>query len=83
MFKLTLSTRAQGDLRTISPKYRQALKSVFQEIKEDAELGKPLHKELTGMLAWKFGPIRIVYRINKSAKNVFIVTIGHRSTVYQ
>ncbi len=43
--------------------------------------GKPLRRSLNGYWSLRVGKYRVIYRIAKNA--VYIVLIGHRSTVYR
>lgn len=46
-------------------------------------VGKPLLRELSGYLAARRGPYRIVYRINEETNTLEVVRIDHRSRVYR
>lgn len=43
---------------------------------------KPLHGPLKGLWRYRVGRFRIIYRVNKEAKEVQIVTIRARSEAY-
>ena len=43
---------------------------------------KPLHGALKGLWRYRIGKFRIVYRVNRGAKQVQIVTIRARGEVY-
>jgi mRNA interferase RelE/StbE len=46
-------------------------------------IGRPLQRELTGLLSARVGPYRVVYRINDNEKAVIIERVDHRSDVYR
>jgi len=55
---------------------------IFEELKEDATIGKPLTRELTGRFSLRVGVYRIIYTVNKTDEIVHVITAGHRSVVY-
>lgn len=83
MYKIKLTAQAKRELKNISKLHQQALTSVFEELKDDPFLGKPLTRELTGRFSYKIGVHRVVYKINEKDKVVYIISAGHRATVYQ
>lgn len=83
MYKIKLTAQAKRELKNISRMHQQALTSVFEELKDDPFLGKPLTRELTGRFSYKVGVFRIIYKVNDHDKIVRVLTAGHRSTMYQ
>lgn len=83
MFKITIAPQAKRQLRLIPKQYKAALSSVIDELKEDPFSGKALIRELTGRFAYRIGPFRMIYKVNKKDKIVNIITVGHRSKVYK
>ena len=82
MYKLRISREAIKELKNISRRRRDAVLAALEEIKEDPFIAKPLTRELTGRFSYKIGVYRIIYKINKKDRIVEIITVGHRSTVY-
>lgn len=83
MYKLVISPQAKKEIKKLPKKYQAAILTALKEIKEDPFLGKPLSRELTSMLSFRVGLYRIVYKINKNNKTIFVYTAGHRATVYK
>lgn len=83
MFKLDIAPQAAKELKKIPKQYRDAIRFVLRELKEDPTIGKPLGRELTGKFAIKIGVYRIVYKINYKDKIIYVPTAGHRGTVYK
>jgi len=83
MFHLKLTSRAKRELKNISYRHRLALGNIFEEIKEDPSIGKPLTRELTGKYSYKVAVYRIIFKVNKKDKIITIITVGHRATVYK
>lgn len=82
MLRLKLTSKAKKELKNISYRHRIALANIFDEIKDDPEMGKPLTRELTGKYSYKVGVYRIIYKVNKKDKLITVLTAGHRGKVY-
>ena len=82
MYTIKLTARAKKELKNISKRHKEAIGLIFEELKEDATLGKPLTRELTGRFSLGVGVYRIIYTVNKSDKTIHVFTAGNRSTVY-
>ena len=83
MYRLIISPQAQKQLKTIKIAYQHAVKLALEDIKEDPTLGKPLLRELAERLSYRVGIYRIIYKVNEKDKIIYILTAGHRATVYQ
>lgn len=82
MYKLIISPEARKELKKIKKVHQTTIKLVLQEIKEDPFIGKPLTRELTGRFSCRVGVYRIIYKINKIDRAVYILTAGHRAMIY-
>ena len=82
MFRIKLAERAKKELQEISKRHIQALAEIFEELKDDPYLGKPLTRELLGRYSYRVGVFRIIYQINEKDREILILTAGHRSTIY-
>lgn len=83
MYEVILTPRAQKELKRLPKRYQRAIVLSLHELREYPFSGKPLTRELTGQFSLRVGVYRILYKINKQNKIVSVLTIGHRSTVYQ
>ncbi len=83
MYRIITSLEAKKGLKTIAKIYRKAVAEAIEMLKDDPYLGKPLTRELTGRYAYKIHVYRVIYRINHRDKIVYILTAGHRGTIYQ
>lgn len=83
MYCIIISPEAKKGLKTIAKIYRKAVAETIEALKDDPHLGKPLTRELTGRYAYKIHVYRIIYKINHRDKIVYILTTGHRGTIYQ
>jgi len=82
MYKLRLTSRAKKELKYISKRYKHSIGIIFEDLKENPFLGKPLVRELTGLYSYRVGQFRIIYKFIKRDKVIQIITAGHRSTIY-
>lgn len=83
MYNIKLTARAREELKNLSKAHQFSVGQIIEELKEDPFIGKPLTRELTRRYSYRIGVFRIVYKINKRDKIVYILIVGHRSTVYQ
>ena len=83
MYRIKLTAKAKKELKTISKLHQRAIAFIYEELKDNPYLGKPLTRELTGRFTLRVGVNRIIYKVNKKDKIVLILTAGHRATVYE
>lgn len=82
MYRIKLTPKAKRELKILSKLHKEAIGSVFEDLKDTPFLGKPLTRELTGRYTYRIGVYRIIYKVNKRDKQVTVLTVGHRSTIY-
>ena len=83
MYEINISAKAKRELRSLSTRHEIALDIIYEELKDNPQLGKPLTRELIGRFSFRVGNYRIIYNINEKDKKIYILTVGHRSIVYQ
>ncbi len=83
MFKLKIADEAKIKLKQISKEKQITFGEIFEEIRDNPLIGKPLTKELTKRFSYKIGSYRIIYLINIKDKVVTITSAGHRGTIYK
>lgn len=83
MYEINISAKAKRELRSLSARHEIALDIIYEELKDNPQLGKPLTRELIGRFSFRVGNYRIIYNINEKDKKIYILTVGHRSIVYQ
>jgi mRNA interferase RelE/StbE len=52
-------------------------------LESPGRLGHPLQRELTGLMAARRGPYRVVYEIDDDDMTVNVLRIDHRADVYR
>ena len=83
MYQIKLTAQAKKELKKIKLLHQKAIDAVFEDLKENPRLGKPLTRELTGKYSYKIGVYRLISSINAKDKIIFILTAGHRATIYK
>ncbi len=82
MYNLIVSPKAERQLRPIRKLYQEEVKEAIEELKHDPFSGKLLGEELAGKYSYRIDVYRIIYLINKEDKTIYIISAGHRSSVY-
>ena len=83
MYELRIFKQASREIKKISRMHQKALLEALNAIRENPFSGKPLARELTGRYSYRVGVYRIIYKINKKDKIIFVLSAGHRSRVYK
>ena len=82
MFKIIISPKAIKQLKILKFVHKEAVDFAIDDLKSNPELGKKLRDKLSGKYAYRVGVYRIIYKIDESNRIVYIISAGHRSTVY-
>ena len=82
MYELRIYKKAEREIKKAIKVQQAAIVEALSEIQEFPLSGKPLERELSGRFSYRVGNFRIIYKVNEKTKTIFIVTVGHRSTVY-
>jgi len=82
VYELSFTPKAIGALEQIKGKLRKQLEKALDRIRKDPFLAKPLRDELVGLHSERVSTYRIIFRIIKEKKEVRIVLIEHRKSVY-
>lgn len=84
MFKLLFTAKSKKQLKLISRQHHiQSLKAIFDDIKENPLIGKPLEDKLKHKYSYRVSVYRIIYKINWKNKTVTIHIADHREVVYE
>ncbi|PIQ73302.1 type II toxin-antitoxin system mRNA interferase toxin, RelE/StbE family [Candidatus Roizmanbacteria bacterium CG11_big_fil_rev_8_21_14_0_20_36_8] len=83
VYKIKITAKAKQELKNLSIRHKNVLNAIYEELKDNPYLGKPLTRELTGRFSYRVGVYRIIYNINERDKTIFVITAGHRGVVYK
>ncbi|MGD0771105.1 MAG: type II toxin-antitoxin system RelE/ParE family toxin [Tepidisphaeraceae bacterium] len=86
MFEVLLSPPAGRYFDNADPPLRKRLERCFQQLRLDPYRHnniKRLTGEFVGLLRFRVGDWRVIYRVDDSASRVVVIDIGHRRDVYE
>jgi mRNA interferase RelE/StbE len=70
-------------IRPLHPDLKRSIKSAVRAIATDPECGEPLLRELDGLWKYRVRRFRIVYAIDRKARAIRLMAVGHRRHVYE
>jgi mRNA interferase RelE/StbE len=70
-------------IRTLHPDLKRSIKSAVRAISADPECGEPLLRELDGLWKFRVRRFQIVYAIDRKARTIRLMAVGHRQSVYE
>lgn len=82
MYQLSFTPKAIEALERAKGKIRKQLEKALERVQKDPFLSKPLRDELAGLNSERVATYRIIFRIIKEKKEVRIILIEHRKSVY-
>ena len=82
-YHVAIPPSVAGRIRHLSPDLKRAVRETIRAIADDPGRGEPLKRELSACLKYRVRRFRIVYRVDRDAKSVAILAVGHRRTIYE
>jgi mRNA-degrading endonuclease RelE of RelBE toxin-antitoxin system len=82
-YTVVLSRQAERYYKKLGEKARKQLREGLIVLEIDAYAGKRLHGDLKEYSSLRVGKMRAIYRVSEKEKNVCIVAIGPRKTIYK
>lgn len=70
-------------IRSLHPDLKRSIKSAVRAIAADPGCGEPLLRELDGLWKYRVRRFRIVYAIDRKARVIRVMAVGHRRSVYE
>ena len=83
MYKIIYTREAKTAIDKLTLKKKRQVKDAIGRIARKPKIGKQLTHELTGLLSYRSGTYRIIYRIYHKEVLVLILTVGHRKDIYK
>ena len=81
--QLALSENAEREYKKIPKREQLKIKKRLAAIENDPYSGKKLGGELAKYYSVRAWPYRIIYRIDKEKKLIFVEKIQHRKSAYK
>lgn len=82
MYRTLYTEEAAKRIRKLDGAVKERVRKAIVRISEHPDLGKPLTGLLNDRWSYRVGDGRILYKIRKAEVLILILTIGHRSEVY-
>jgi mRNA interferase RelE/StbE len=82
-YRAQLGSEVSAVIRHFPPEVKRALKAAIRALTRNPEIGEPLHGELEGRLKYRVRRYRIVYQLNRAARVLHVVAVGHRRSIYE
>jgi mRNA interferase RelE/StbE len=70
-------------IRHLPPDVKRALRAAIRALAVNPAAGEPLHAELEGRFKYRVRRYRIIYRVDRAARILRIVAVGHRRSIYE
>jgi mRNA interferase RelE/StbE len=83
VYRLDIPPHIAEIVRHLPPELKRAIKQALRSLSADPFAGTPLIAELTGLWRIKVRRFRIVYQLDRKAREIRIFAIGHRREVYE
>ncbi|MDZ7963194.1 MAG: type II toxin-antitoxin system RelE/ParE family toxin [Aulosira sp. DedQUE10] len=86
MYELTLTRKAQKFYEEVDTSLAERLNRCFDQLRENPYEHpniKRLKGEFSGLLRYRVGDWRVVYRVDEAQSLITILLIAHRSDIYQ
>ena len=81
-WRLVLTPSAEQALRRLPPQTKRYIRHALDYLQENPLSGKALHDELTGLHSFRAKRFRIVYRLETQDRQVTVIAVGPRPTIY-
>ncbi|VAX11797.1 hypothetical protein MNBD_GAMMA26-1265 [hydrothermal vent metagenome] len=82
-YRLRVSESVADLIRGLHPQLKAGVKAALIMVIDDPYCGKPLKDELDGLRSVRVKRFRIIYRLMVAEKEVEIVAIGPRKSIYE
>ena len=82
-YRPQIGSEVADAIRHLPPEVKRALRAAIRALAMNPAAGEPLHGELHGRFKYRVRRYRVVYRVDRAARVVHIVAVGHRRSVYE
>jgi mRNA interferase RelE/StbE len=82
-FRPVIHRHVAEAIRSLHPDLKRSIKSTIRAIAADPECGEPLLRELDELRKFRVRRFRIVYAIDRKARVIRLMGVGHRQSVYE
>jgi mRNA interferase RelE/StbE len=82
-WRTVLAPAAAAVVRELPPDVKRSVRAALENLSEDPYVGKELLRDLRGLRSYRARRYRIVYEVSPSTREVRVVAVAHRSTLYE
>jgi mRNA interferase RelE/StbE len=82
-YRLKVTDRTAELIRSLHPDIKATIKTALKTIIEAPYSGKALKDSLEGLRSYRAKRFRVIYRVFLKAKQIEIIAIGPRKTIYE
>ena len=82
-YRVAIAPSAAEVIRTLHPDLKRSVRNALSALQGNPTLGAPLRNELDGLWRYRVRRYRIVYGIERASREIRVVAVGPRSTVYE
>lgn len=83
LFRPDIPPHVAEVIRALRPDLKRSIKAAVRAIATDPERGEPLLRELDGLWKYRVRRFGIVYAVDRKARVIRIMAVGHRRNVYE
>ncbi|MBX7147592.1 type II toxin-antitoxin system RelE/ParE family toxin [bacterium] len=81
--KLRVPDPVRQQIKKLHPALKQKMRNGLDVLLKEPHLGKPLKDEFSGLLSFRMGKYRIIYKLADANKTLEIIALGPRRTIYE
>ena len=81
--RIAILSNVEDGIRRLPPDIKRGVREALRAISLDPGRGEALRLELQDYMTYRVRRFRIVYSVDRRARRVTVVAVGHRRTVYE
>ncbi len=82
-YRVAILSNVEDRIRRLPPDIKRRVREAIHAISQDPGRGEQLRLELQRYVKYRVRRFRIIYAVDRKARRVTLVAIGHRRTVYE
>ena len=82
-YRLVIPAHVSERIRHLPPDLKRGVREAMRAIGLDPARGEPLKRELGNYMKYRVRRFRIIYGVDRGAKTIAIMAVGHRRTIYE
>ena len=83
VYRAVLPPEVAESIAHLPPGIERSIKGALRALTENPAIGDALHSELEGCFKYRVRRYRIVFQVDRTARILRILAVGHRRSVYE